>query len=229
MLFADALGMNADDVLQWLQCCESGIEKERASVLATWAVNPSREMESLVQHFDDYYNAAIGEIETLAVLVMIASAEARLRIDTRARCNEGDNLSRRLSVLKKGANSDWGIALSDRGILDAWKEHIANTSLLTDQEKESFRRMLGNFKAVLPVRHWIAHGRYWPLAGEMERYAPWRVAKVVDKLINGLEQVAQATEIKEFYCRRGVASCKSSFYESGYLDTERRMKTARQL
>jgi hypothetical protein len=91
------------------------------------------------------------ELQKQVVLLLVASAEAALRVDflERVRTRRRDPVSRRLRAEAR-ASTPRGVKLAT--ILTVWDEGTADGSL-----HASIERM----KKLLHYRHWLAHGRYW--------------------------------------------------------------------
>jgi hypothetical protein len=91
------------------------------------------------------------ELEKQVVLLLVASAEAALRVDflERVRARRRDPVSRRLRAEAR-ASTPRRVKLDT--ILTVWDEETAAGSL-----HASIERM----RKLLHYRHWLAHGRYW--------------------------------------------------------------------
>jgi hypothetical protein len=66
-------------------------------------------------------------------------------------------------IIESFRSSLWKVNLYESGIMDIWKDYIQLQLLLSPTEKRRMVGCIGDFKKVLDVRHWVAHGRYWPL------------------------------------------------------------------
>jgi hypothetical protein len=99
--------------------------------------------------FTEILRASLDELEQSAYLMIIASSEAVLQLDFRARAGEKASvpLQREARGLRK-REKQRRIGLED--VLDAWKKHPLVTS-----------GTVSEFKQLLPHRHWLAHGRYF--------------------------------------------------------------------
>lgn len=103
--------------------------------------------------FDDFTEALRNlrdELEQSAYLMVIASGEAVLQSDFRARKGRKASVPLRdeARALAKKENKGKRIILDD--LLDAWKE-VPNAPV----------GAISEFKQLLPHRHWLAHGRYF--------------------------------------------------------------------
>lgn len=92
------------------------------------------------------------ELERHSSLSALAMCEARVRLDYQKRCRKRfkDAVSRALRNLHqtRGQRVRWD------ELLDVWKIH---------QLEPANRRVVGELKSAYHYRHWLAHGRYWPL------------------------------------------------------------------
>jgi hypothetical protein len=91
------------------------------------------------------------ELEQSAYLTIIASGEAVLQVDFRARKGRKASVPLRneaRALAKKEKKKGRRIVLED--VLDAWKEFPHAPS-----------GVISEFKQLLPHRHWLAHGRYF--------------------------------------------------------------------
>jgi hypothetical protein len=97
----------------------------------------------------------VAELAQVAMLGMLASTEAALRVDFIERVwnKNKDPVSRRFLVVNRGRwwNRFPDIRLEE-DILDTWRDHGPNPAT---------RHVLSEFKGALKLRHWLAHGRYW--------------------------------------------------------------------
>ena len=93
-----------------------------------------------------FFDAQRGQLELLTMFELLATTEALLRIDFHARVTtkRKDGLSRRFREMDKSGQS---VRLED--ILGAMKEEGVPANLVAD------------FRGVLKLRHWLAHGRHW--------------------------------------------------------------------
>lgn len=91
----------------------------------------------------------LDEVQKDACLNLLASIEARFRLDYAIRCEERykDDISRKFR--EAFAEKQYQIPLED-GILDEWRDmpEIAST-------------IISNVKGAFKYRHWLAHGRFW--------------------------------------------------------------------
>jgi hypothetical protein len=103
--------------------------------------------------FDEFTEALrdlLDEIERSAYLAIVASSEALIQVDFRARKGGKASvlLQKEARELSKHEKHGRRIVLED--VLDAWKT-VPNAPVGT----------ISQFKQLLPHRHWLAHGRYF--------------------------------------------------------------------
>jgi len=124
-----------------------------------------------------YFEGARGELEAAACLMMLAEAEAVLRVDylSRVRRKGKDPLSKAFRELHKQKEDRVGL---ERDLLDIWVDH-----------QNDCRAAVSDFRGALKFRHWLAHGRYWtPKLGR--RYAVRDVFEITERLFAKLPDVA---------------------------------------
>ncbi|MET3431687.1 hypothetical protein ABIC71_001165 [Herbaspirillum seropedicae] len=204
MLFSDPSGFFPEDILDWLSVCIDGLYKERSSVLdavkkakTEGAAVPPTFLGMTPDEVQDYFRSAERELEIAAVLALIASAEARIRLDSRTRLKGADSLARSLRKLFDESTSEWSVALYQYGICDAWKDYISQTGF-SNSDKDRYRGRIGAFKELLSVRHWVAHGRYWAEPPMLAQYPPVLVVRAVNELFAALADISIRTGIKNF-------------------------------
>ncbi len=206
MLFDDPAALQPDDVLAWHELCSAGLQAERLEThrrLRVQAELPSYLNEILrgaaQAEVDEYFTSCQRELDLSAVLTLAASAEARLRRDaTGRRGPHGDDLSKRLAVLRSNVSTDWRVPLYDNGIMEAWKSYLQSTPGVPDTERDQLVRTIGRFKTILDLRHWVAHGRYWKFTREITSYPPILVARQIDSLYDALRKIADYGKITAF-------------------------------
>lgn len=92
----------------------------------------------------------LAELELTQSLVLLATIEAAFRIDFAKRCTGPKKipLGKEFRSLKRTKGDRVGL---DQDILEAWKTSgILAASLISE------------IRGAMNLRHWLAHGRYWP-------------------------------------------------------------------
>ena len=98
-----------------------------------------------------YFSSHKEELEHVVSLDIVASAEASLRVDYLRRALRGKVKKNKIDKKFQELYHQKGTRVSLRDeILEIWKEvHPSCTNAI------------GDFRSVLNVRDWFAHGRYW--------------------------------------------------------------------
>jgi len=206
MLFDHPETLEPEAILHWHSLCTNSLDQElrrvhlallNGTTLASYleGVLP---IGSSLHDTDTYFEACKDELDLAANLALIAAAEARIRLDLERRCQDKDNLAQRLKLLKTNADKDYQIALYDNGIMDAWKDCVASLTALSDKDRDRHLSGIGGLKSVLPVRHWVAHGRYWELQGGIKRYPPVSVAIAITRLYAALQNISRSAGVRQF-------------------------------
>ena len=103
---------------------------------------------------------------------------------------KGNQLSGRLSVLFKSTSPSWKVPLYEGGILDEWKRYIQNEPNIPVADRDRMIGDIGKYKELLPIRHWVGHGRYWLLQRAIKSYPPPSVARAIENLHGALAKAA---------------------------------------
>jgi hypothetical protein len=111
--------------------------------------NSSRFVGTSLREFNELLQARESETELRSCLALLAFTEAQLRVDFRIRMKKRkkDPLSRDIRSQRKKLKQK--IRFDD--LLTLWIKHHPES-----------KRILGELRAALHFRHWLAHGRYWP-------------------------------------------------------------------
>jgi hypothetical protein len=129
--------------------------------------------EEVAAHFEGMRR----ELDAATSLLALAEAEAVLRVDylSRVQRRGKDAVSRTYRELHKEKGASVRL---DEDILDTW----------VTQHGEC-KSAVSEFRAILNLRHWLAHGRYWlPKLGRA--YAPQDAFDIADRLFAKLPGVA---------------------------------------
>lgn len=121
---------------------------------------------------EEFFEVQRGQLELLTMFELLATAEAILRIEfnSRVTARKKDGLSRRFREIHK-ANGD-KIRL-DEDILGPMRQEGMPAGVV------------GDFRATLKLRHWLAHGRHWhPKLGR--GYAPRDVFDIARALVGSI-------------------------------------------
>ncbi len=160
----------------WFQESANGLGL-RESQIVSGAFTPSDSEKHLLGLTHDeirvLFRQYLHELNEVASLTMIASTEASLRIDFEARAakRHKDKISREFRDIRR-RRGRW-IRL-DEDILETWTT-VGGTAKSTISE----------FRGLLNLRDWLAHGRYWvPKLGK--QYDAQGVFSLTDRLLSKL-------------------------------------------
>lgn len=116
------------------------------------------------QEVDEALAQMREELDGQVTLALTAAFEAMIRVDYLERVGERrkDDVSKELRRLF--AQYDQRTPLEE--ILDTWKE------------KRGSPQRFGDFKSLLQLRHWLAHGRYWTEKSGLNAHptTAWQIA-----------------------------------------------------
>ncbi len=119
--------------------------------------------------FNELLHSRIQETDLRSSLATLAAVEAALRIDYRLRATQRrkDPLSRAFRVIYKTKREN---VRFDDDLLDLWVQHHPD-----------LRRLVGQLRAALLFRHWLAHGRAWerPAHGRFDYDSIYNLAELI--------------------------------------------------
>jgi hypothetical protein len=122
-----------------------------------------------------------SELDQLMMLGLLTATKASLRVDfvLRVRYRKKDALSREFRNADKATKHRIEKIRLEADILDAWRKHGGSARR---------KNAIGQFKGVLKLRHWLAHGRYWrPKLGRALGFDPVQVFDICKELLQSLE------------------------------------------
>ncbi|SAI39245.1 Uncharacterised protein [Bordetella ansorpii] len=201
-MVADPRSGLLDIVGQYL-CTEAALLKERADVCMGLSLGkrpsylvPALPAGATFEDIDAYFEHCRSEAELAGCLFAIAAAEARLRRDARQRCVPGrSGLDGRLALLHGNAAAFWRVPFDEQGIVDAWKAFLHTVEGASLAERSRWAGRVGQFKSVLNLRHWVAHGRYWMLPPHLATWSLTEIAKVVQDMFQALNDAADRARL----------------------------------
>jgi hypothetical protein len=129
----------------------------------------SRFLGYSLAEFHELLLGRIEETDLRSSLAVLAAVEAALRIDylLRATKRHKDPLSKAFRTIyrKKQENARF-----DEGLLDLWVKCYPE-----------LRGLIGELRAALHFRHWLAHGRYWerPKHGRFDYVSVYTLADIL--------------------------------------------------
>lgn len=202
MLFDKPEKLLSSDVLNWHVLCTEALRREKQETILRVATGTPLPLPlsgvfqagTTLKEIDEYFSSSIEEIDLSVLLFLVAATEARLRKDALNRSKEtGNSLSTRLARLYAGAAHAWQVPLYDCGIINEWKLYAnsIDTTVLSQLYKSRILNDIGEFKALLDIRHWAAHGRYWQLKRNIKSYPPAMAAKKIQAIIDALNELTK--------------------------------------
>lgn len=119
MLFDDPATLVPDQILEWSGFCSYGLNQTRAlcrEALPKGIVPPQVSGGSLMglsaSEIDEYFEYCQLELDLFTILALVASSEARIRMDAEVRQKtQGNQLSTRLSILFGTRKDFWKVPL----------------------------------------------------------------------------------------------------------------------
>jgi hypothetical protein len=167
------------DVLLWyeLQLSLLNEEDRRLPQLLLTGPIPERYLDSSLDELRKQFARARELLRHAAMLHMLTTAEAlvRLEFDDLSRRRTKHKISRRFRRI--GRQRGKKIRLN-QDILDTWVEVYPETT-----------RSIRQFKDVLRIRDWLAHGRYWNLKiGRL--YEVNDVFDIASEMLNRMDDVS---------------------------------------
>ena len=134
-----------------------------------WQQNNPRFLLFSSSEFNQLVLSRIEETVLRSCLATLAAVEAALRNDylLRARQRRKDPLSRAFRVIYKTKREN---VRFDEDLLDLWVEYHPD-----------LRRLVGELRAALHFRHWLAHGRSWerPAHGRFDYDSIYNLAELI--------------------------------------------------
>jgi len=111
---------------------------------------------------DAKLSALRDELEQEVTLLLAASFEAVFRVDLALRAKGRARDSHSKGLRQRFADREFHEVRFEE-ILDGWKTLVGSA------------HVLGAFKQVVILRHWLAHGRYWPQKSGLNGIDPYEV------------------------------------------------------
>jgi hypothetical protein len=182
----EAQPLSLDDARDWYEAIVESLIEHRAAVLASLRSGnvrlDSRFFGLSPEEVDAHFTFLRRELEDLTALNLMASAEAALQLDydDRVANKRKDVLSKQYQRLQRGLRlRHWW----QRQIRPQLDEHILKTM------KDSGvvpRHVVSEFRAILNLRHYLAHGRYWTVNLGRSGYSPDDVYRAAHALVAAL-------------------------------------------
>jgi hypothetical protein len=170
----------ASQLRQWHQESRTAVDDRELKMLDLIARQlpvPNSILGMTPKEVTVYFEGMRRELDSVTSLLALAEAEAVLRVDylTRVQRREKDAVSRIYRELYKEKGASVRL---DEDILATW----------VTQHGEC-KSVVSEFRAILNLRNWLAHGRYWP-PKLGQAYAPQDAFDIADRLFAKLPGVA---------------------------------------
>ncbi|MBO0698201.1 MAG: hypothetical protein J2P46_07395 [Zavarzinella sp.] len=169
---------NLGDVWVWYEFQRALVGEETSRVLAALGAGTgptqSRYLGKTREELEADFAFQVNELGSAAAMLMLASAEAAMRVDFVERVGQKkkDPVSRRLREIHRRRKERIRL---EEDILDTWVSKAAEPDV---------KAAVSAFKGVLSYRNWLAHGRYWkPKLGRPAGYDPVDVFDVCRQLL----------------------------------------------
>lgn len=137
-------------------------------------VNPEFDLIFIHQSEDEINserNKQLYDIEVSYLLNLMSAIEAKFKIDYAIRCEQKkkDELSR--TFREKYKNNGLKVKF-DEDILKSWRPFVSDTSIVNE------------LFTIVKYRNWLAHGRFWLLKTNVERFDFDYVYSIADYIQN---------------------------------------------
>ena len=175
------------EVREWYHFLAEFLGRERARIaedLRTGGVpSDPRFLGKTREEVDRAFDFYRDELDFMAMLDLLAAAEARIQCDFRQRVEKllKDPVSRAFRAIenKLRRRKTTERARLEEDILDTWVDHATAT-----------KGPVGSFKGALNLRHWLAHGRYWKPRMGRPYYSPGDVYYISETLLQAIQPIA---------------------------------------
>jgi hypothetical protein len=175
---------SVDDVWLWYEFQRAIVGEEKSRVLTTLVagtgLTESRYVGKTREELERDFSFQVEELKSAVGLLMLASAEAAMRVDFIERVGQRkkDAVSRRFREIQKRRKEKIRL---EEDILETWVEKTTEAEV---------KAAVSEFKSLLNYRNWLAHGRYWKAKlGRQSGYDP------VD-VFDGCKQLLKTTVTK---------------------------------
>jgi hypothetical protein len=168
---------NLDEVFRWyeLQLLLLNEEDRRLPQLLSGEAIPERYRDETVAELRKQFASARKHLHYAAMLHLLTTTEALLRVafDDLSKRKTKPAIFRRFRRI--GRQRGEKIRLEE-DILDTWTEVYPETA-----------RSIREFKGVVPLRDWLAHGRYWNPKIGRAAYGVRDVFDVASEMLNRMQ------------------------------------------
>jgi hypothetical protein len=170
LLFSTPSVSILEEIEQWHGLCAVSVQGQKNIAMRLLNSNfplPTDLEEVLppaatIQEIDEHFNLTLAELKVSAILNLIASFEAKLRIDAKARATSTatDPLALKMRYLfrRYTPSNEYRIRLFD-DIVEQWGNYAVSLPALDPTVLANFQHRRGVCKQNQKIRNWIAHGR----------------------------------------------------------------------
>ena len=170
------------NVLQWYEFQNKLSLKKKADIKhRLYKSHDSTDYDKVYDYFFGMSNAEFEdffrELDYLAMLDLLASAEAAIKVDY---LNRVGKRKPKNDLLKK-----YRLLYKQKGSKVSLESDIL---LILKETNEELKNEIGDFKGVLRLRNWLAHGRYWKpyLPRELRQYQVVDIYDITSRLLKGI-------------------------------------------
>jgi hypothetical protein len=176
----DARRLSPDRVMEWYEAMRESLVAYRGAVLAAFRAGGltsfPRFLGMTADDIDEAFSSQREELDNVTVLSLMASAEAEIQADydlRSARRKLRDPLSKEYSRLHSGLRRRGWFGRRSRPSFDDHLLEAIRASGIAPPH------VVGHFRDILNLRHWLAHGRYWAANLGRRTYDPHDVYQTI--------------------------------------------------
>lgn len=168
-------------ILQWYEFQNKLSLRRKYEIKALLGVKNFTENDAEYGRFygmnDEEFEAFFRELDYSAMLALLASAEAAIKIDY---FNRVGNRKPKGDLLKK-----YRVLYKDKGRKASLEKDILEILKVTNDD---LKGEIGDFKGIFKLRHWLAHGRYEKpnLPRELSFYQVVDIYDIANNLLGGM-------------------------------------------
>ena len=169
-------------ILQWYEFQNKLSLRRKSEIKALLEVKNFTENNAEYGRFygmsEEEFEEFFRELDYSAMLALLASAEAAMKIDY---LNRVDNRKPKGDLLKK-----YRVLYKDKGRKVSLEKDILEILKVTNDD---LKDEISDFKGVFKLRHWLAHGRYEKpnLPRELRLYQVVDIYDVANNLLDGMD------------------------------------------
>jgi hypothetical protein len=176
--FEAELNQDLDEVFRWYELqllLLNEVERRLPQLLAAGAI-PDRYRGESLDELRARFVAAGKHLRYAAMLHLLTTTEALLRLEFKSLSRRKTKPAIFRRFRRIGRKRGEKIRLEE-DILDTWIEVYPETA-----------RSIRDFKGVVPLRDWLAHGRYWPPNLGRPKYEVGDVYDITSEMLHRMEE-----------------------------------------